>query len=147
MDRNILKQYEYKYGADITPCANTAPDWQATGNYRCQKNNQVNNNNTGIKEREEVDKNNCSSTYLQMRWVSIGTSAECQVTANCTGNNKRVINGVCYTGCKQLVSSVYEGNLSWICTFHYFWVEDGFTGPDFSETSTYHCQQPVCGTN
>ena len=147
MDRNILKQYEYKYGTDITPCANTAPDWQATGNYRCQKNNPVNNNNTGIQEREDIDRNNCSETYLQTRWVSIGTSAQCPVTSNCAGPDKRVINGVCVTGCKKLVSSVYLGNLQWSCTFHYYWSQDGYTGPDFSEISNFYCMEPVCGQN
>lgn len=145
MDRNILKQYEYKYGGDVTGCTNTTANWQATGNYRCAKNNYINNNNTGIKEQEELDLNNCSETYGQTRWVSIGTSAECPVISNCSGVNKRVINGVCYTGCKQLLSSVYIGNLQWSCTFRYYWEQDGFTGPEFTETHTSYCIGTTCG--
>lgn len=144
MDKNILKQYEYKLGEDFAGCANTTADWQVTGNYRCAKNNVVNNNNTGIKEREELDMNNCSATYGQIRWVSIGTSAECPVVSNCTGPDKRVINGVCVTGCKVLVSSEYLGNLVWMCTYKYVWQQDGFAGPEFAESGTYPCFPSLC---
>lgn len=54
-DGNIIKKMEYAYGAAIQPCANTASNWQATGNTRCAKNNVVNNANTGYREREELD--------------------------------------------------------------------------------------------
>jgi hypothetical protein len=144
MDRNILKQYEYKYGADLTGCTNTTANWQATGNHRCAINNVVNNNNTGIKEIEQRDLNNCSATYGQLRWYANGTSNECPVTSSCTGTNKRVINGVCYTGCKQLVSSTYIGNLTWECTYHYYWSQDGFIGPEFQETNSTSCTNPAC---
>lgn len=144
MDNNILKQYEYKYGNNVTGCTNTTPDWQVTGNYRCAKNNPVNNNNTGNKEQEEVDMNNCSETYGENRWVSIGSSSECQTVSNCTGINKRVVNGVCEEGCKNLIKSVYLGNLVWECTFRYSW-SDGFWGPNVTETGTYYCIGTICG--
>ncbi|MEQ1676748.1 MAG: hypothetical protein ABL876_08610 [Chitinophagaceae bacterium] len=139
IDKNILKQFEYKYGSNVTGCTNTTPNWQASGNYRCAKTSPANNNNTGIKEREELDMNNCSATYGEARWVSIGTSAECPVVANCTGPDKRVINGVCYTGCKLLVSSAYLGNLTWNCTFRYYWQQDGYSSPEFTEAGSFHC--------
>ncbi|MBK9381715.1 MAG: hypothetical protein IPN39_10335 [Chitinophagaceae bacterium] len=143
MDRNILKQFEYKFGTDLTGCNNSTPDWQMTGNYRCAKNNMVNNNNTGIKEREEMDLNNCSESYGQTRWMSIGSSAECPVLSNCSGLDKRVVNGVCETGCKKLLKSEYLGSLVWICTFRYEWT-DGFKGPEFTESGPFHCLDVIC---
>jgi hypothetical protein len=139
MDNNILKQIEYKYGESITACPTSTANWVATGNYRCVKTNAWGNNNTGEREREEKDMNNCSSTYHQLRYISEGNSLSCPIVSNCTGADKRVINGVCKTGCKLIVASEYLGNLQWRCTYHYFWEDDGFVSQDFVETGNTHC--------
>jgi hypothetical protein len=145
MDNYILKQVDYKYGQDITPCSSTTADWVATGEYRCVKINSWGNNNSGYREREEKDKNNCSDTYGQTRWVSVGYSGECPTVSNCTGADKRVLTttGLCATGCKVFLYSVYYGYLNWNCVYRYEW-EDGYKGPEFTESSIYSCTPGVC---
>ncbi len=134
--KNIIKQFDYKYKQVIASCANTNPDWQWTGEKRCVKNS--NNNNTGEQEKEEKDMNNCSATYLQIRWVSLGTTGQCPPVSNCTGADKRVVNGTCETGVKVYTSSLPMGNGQWQCIYHYVW-SDGFAGPDITETSNSPC--------
>jgi hypothetical protein len=138
MDANIIKQYSYAYKQQITACANNTANWVATGQLRCVKTEDNVNNNTGVQEREERDINNCSPTYLQLRWYSVGVTGQCPPVANCSGPDKRVVNGVCETGVKTLVNSYQAGPGSWICTFKYVW-SDGFNGPEFTETSTLGC--------
>jgi hypothetical protein len=57
-NRNIIKQLDYQYKA---PWYST-PNWQPTGNYRCI-------NNSGTREREEIDNTPQSDTYHNKRWV------------------------------------------------------------------------------
>jgi hypothetical protein len=140
-DKNIIKQFDYKFNQTIAPCASTAAVWQATGTVRCVKNNPDNNNNTGDKEVEEKDVNNCSSSYLQKRWTLVtGAAALCPPVANCTGADKRVINGVCNTGSKIYLTGVYIGNGLYECTYKYYWFTDGYYGTQvFTEQSTIDC--------
>jgi hypothetical protein len=137
-DKNIIKQYDYQYKKQIYPCTNTTPNWVATGVLRCAKTNDNVNNNTGVQEQEKKDMNNCSPTYLQTTWVSLGNNGQCTPVANCSGIDKRVINGVCTTGWKILVNSYQTGPSSWYCTFHYVWI-DGYVGENFYETSSTGC--------
>jgi hypothetical protein len=138
-DANIIKKFDYGYKVATTPCPNMTPNWQATGNTRCAKNNPINNASTGYREREERDLNTCSPTYLQYRWIVYGTtsSSGCHVE-NCTGQGKRWINGNCETGIKIISSSKYLGNLLWECSFHYLW-SDGFTSPEYTVTGGSPC--------
>jgi YD repeat-containing protein len=138
MDRHIVRQFDYQYKKQIYPCSNTTANWIMTGALRCVKNNSQNNNNTGVQEREERDMNNCSATYLQTRWTSIGVTGQCPPVPNCSGPDKRVVNGVCETGMKILVSSLQVGNTQWQCTYHYVWT-DGYVGADFIETGSTLC--------
>jgi len=140
IDRNIVKQFQYKYNQAIAPCPNAAASWQPTGRTQCVTNS-FNNNYTGEQLNEERDQNNCSSTYLQTRWVSLGVNGQCTPIPGCTGLNKRVVNGVCETGTKVFISSQYIGN-SWECTYRYVW-SDGFQGRPFIETSTTPCGQMI----
>jgi hypothetical protein len=137
-DRNIVKQYDYQYKKQIYPCSNTTANWVVTGVLRCVKTADHTNNNTGVQEREEKDFNNCSPTYLQTHWVSLGVNGQCPPVANCTGPDKRVINGVCSTGWKLLVNSYQTGPNSWVCTYRYVW-NDGYAGANFDETSSTGC--------
>jgi hypothetical protein len=66
-DKNILKQFDYKY--QEAPCA---ANWQNTAtSIRCK---QVNGQNTGEQEQEQQDVNTCSSTYNTFRWIVVGTN-------------------------------------------------------------------------
>jgi hypothetical protein len=138
IDQNIVKQFEYKYKQTILPCSNITANWQPTGITECVKNNAQNNNNTGEQRREERDMNNCSPAYLQLRWVSLGTNGNCPPVANCSGADKRVINGVCATGVKVVVGGTKINATTWLCTFKYVW-SDGYAGPEFTETSNTGC--------
>jgi len=85
-------------GTNCTACPKPA-NWQPTGNYRCAKDGS--NNNTGYREREEIDQESCSTTYNQLRWVSVGTNCSiCPKPANWqpTGNYRCVQSGGINTG-------------------------------------------------
>jgi hypothetical protein len=140
MDRNILKRFEYQYQKQIYPCGDTSANWVTTGAVRCVKTNDHYNNNTGVQEYEQKNMNNCSPYYLQSRWLSNGTQSAC-AAISCSGADKRVINGVCTTGTKVLVSSLQISSNSWTCTFHYVW-SDGYLGDNFTETHTTPCWTP-----
>lgn len=136
IDKNILKQYEYKYNQSIAPCGNTIPDWQYTGTTQCIMD--ANNTYTGQMKKELRDENNCSSTYLQTQWETVTAPAgQCVAQITCTGANMHLVNGVCEPGTLVLVSSV-RGPNGWICTFRYVW-SDGYEGPVFSEIHPKTC--------
>ncbi|RYY49994.1 MAG: hypothetical protein EOO06_05310 [Chitinophagaceae bacterium] len=140
IDKNIIKQFQYKYNQMIAPCPNSIPNWQPTGRKQCLLGS-VNNNYTGEQTAEERDQNNCSATYLQTRWVSLGITGECAPIPNCTGNNKRVVNGVCETGTRINISSNRSGN-TWTCFYKYVW-SDGFESRNYIETSSTNCMAPI----
>jgi YD repeat-containing protein len=141
VDGNTIKKAEYKYGERVGDCQDVNPNWNATGEYRCAINNEVNNNYTGVREKEEIDINNCSPSYLEKRWTPIGVSTVCPSSvSNCSGPDKRVINGVCVTGQKVYVTTRYISGVNWECVFHYEWPQDGFVGPEFIETHPYPCE-------
>lgn len=87
---NILKQFEYKYR--YLPHDPT-PNWQATGNVRCQTGSGY---NTGHQEQEQKDNNVYSSSWNTTRWVDIGVNTgACPVTPDwqVTGNYRCQKNG------------------------------------------------------
>lgn len=57
---------------------------------------------------------------------------------NCSGVDKKCINGVCSTGVKTYTSSVQQGVHQYLCTYHYAW-SDGSVSQDYTETSTTAC--------
>lgn len=139
IDKNIVKQMEYKYGQSIVPCPNTAANWVATGTTRCQKD--ATNCNTGNREHEERDMNNCSSTYWTTRWISDGASSNCTActTANCSGPDKKCVNCVCETGTKIYISSVYNRSTGmYTCTYYYLW-SDNSQSQNYTEQSATSC--------
>lgn len=58
-------------------------------------------------------------------------------TANCTGNDKKCINGICETGIRINISSVYFRG-KWTCTYKYVW-SDGSESPLYTEVTTTPC--------
>ncbi|MBO9596017.1 MAG: RHS repeat protein [Niabella sp.] len=61
-------------GTNTTACplpSGGGPDWQATGELRCEKSGL---SNTGNQEGKEVDMNPSSSTYNEVRWVITGVN-------------------------------------------------------------------------
>lgn len=72
-DKNILKQYEYSY----CKYTHANPVWLATGATRCKPCSLNTNYITNILQQEEIDDNNQSVTYGQLRWTDIGASSSC----------------------------------------------------------------------
>ena len=142
VEGNIIKKYEYNYGSSIVTCPNVAAQWTPTGLKRCVTNQSHtgNNNLTGAQEFEERDENNCSSTYLNTRWVNIPNVpvGECVPIPNCTGPDKRVVNGQCETASKILISSATNSTGGFDCTYIYQW-SDQFQSQPFIEPSVNPC--------
>ena len=67
-----------------------------------------------------------------------GTCTPNCTTDNCTGPDKKCVNGVCETGQKIYTSSVQQHGSLWICTYHYRW-SDGGISADYTESSTTSC--------
>ena len=65
--------------------------------------------------------------------ISCGSTATC---TNCTGNDKKCINGVCETGIRVNVST-YQFKSWWVCTYYYH----------FSDNTTYPAQAPYLTEN
>ena len=127
-DMRILKKFEYKYGEPILTCNGNSPNWQPTGLLRCMKD--ANNNNTGYQQQELKDQNPCSVSYLQSQWTTSGLNVNgCPVVANCTGVDKRVVNGVCETGLMVFTGSVVVNGVLY-CVYHYEW-SDGYWSPNY----------------
>jgi len=136
IDFNIVKQYEYKYNHAIASgCTTTSVNWQITGRKTCAM--ASNGNYTGEQLREERDMNNCSPTYLQTRWVSLGVTGQCTPIPNCDTPDKRVINGVCEVGTKVLISSSFQ-NGQYHCMFKYIW-SDAHESHAFIEVQSSSC--------
>jgi hypothetical protein len=64
--------------------------------------------------------------------------------SNCTGINKKCVNGVCETGIKVYTSSVQIGPHLYECTYHYEW-SDGSWSQNYTEQSPTHCQIILSG--
>lgn len=120
--------------------------WQNTATaVRCKKN--VNDQNTGEQEQEQKDVNPCSSTFNQIRWISLGTNTAacpipvaCVMGSNCYAPEQKCINNHCETGIK-----VYDGNFSYDprtggykCYWHYEF-SDGSWSATFYDTTTEPC--------
>jgi YD repeat-containing protein len=71
--------------------------------------------------------------YANKNGKCINTSCTSMVPCtNCTGDNKKCINGVCETGVRINVSTAQGKFGAWICTYYYH----------FSDNSTYPAQAP-----
>jgi hypothetical protein len=69
-NNNIIKQYDYKYQANVP---NTTPQWVATGNSRCEPCPANPIYTTGNFQIEEQDNNPYSPTYNTLRYVNSNT--------------------------------------------------------------------------
>lgn len=60
------------------------------------------------------------------------------VCLNCTGVNKKCIEGICTTGFKVYTASIYQGPKSYLCYYHYEF-SDGSTSATYSESNFNPC--------
>ena len=150
---DVLERICYKYyneGDNCAPaCVNTSPDWQASGESRCQTNG--NGQNTGYLENKQVDVNPCSATYNQVQWIQGDYNLEsCPLpvvcnSSNCTGNDKKCINGVCETGTWVPVSSVRIGKFEWQCQYKYCFSDGTYSTYSQTITQSSNCLVLICG--
>lgn len=127
--RNILDAYQYAYLQPTMSCTFFTPLWQSTGITRCQINS--NNNYTGYIELQNQDLNPCSPTYLQTTWsISSYSPSTCPAVPNCTGEDKRIVNGVCETGMMVVTGGGFANGMNY-CTYHYEW-SDGYWSPNYT---------------
>jgi len=127
--RNILDAYQYVYMQPSSSCSSFSPNWQVTGVTRCQKNS--NNNNTGYIEQQSQDINPCSASYLQTSWTTLSYSPfTCPAITNCSGEDKRLVNGFCETGMKVVTSSGVSNDMFY-CVYHYEW-SDGYWSTNYT---------------
>ncbi|MDA3616847.1 hypothetical protein [Polluticaenibacter yanchengensis] len=137
IDSNIIQQYRYRYLDTITNCGGATANWVATGLKKCIVTG-ANNNYNGYEQEEQRDESFCSDTYLQTRWVTIGVTGNCTPIPDCTGENKRVVNGVCETGVRGYTNTVKINATTWQCTYHYEF-SDGYWSPDNTHNSPIAC--------
>ncbi|MBL7730015.1 MAG: hypothetical protein JNM88_02465, partial [Chitinophagaceae bacterium] len=142
-ENKVVKKICYNYAGQaencLSTCTNTNAAWQNTSTaLRCQLNG---GQNTGYQEQEQKDLNPCSPTYNQLRWiVTVYNPAQCPLpptcnSGNCTGNDKKCINGVCETGVWSVISSTRPNKSSpWTCVYAYCF-SDGSTST-YTETTT-----------
>jgi hypothetical protein len=129
-------------GQNCAACAKPA-NWQPTGNLRCVKN--AGNQNTGFQEREERDNETCSGTYNQLRWVNIGQNlTACPLpptctTGNCSGVDKKCVNGVCETGVKVFFGGPQIGPSLYQCSYKYQWSDGSLSSQTFTENHSTPC--------
>jgi hypothetical protein len=99
-DNNILKKICYNYAGQVEDCPlpliNSTASWTATGNTRCQVCPTNTVYNSGIKEKEEKDRNPTSSTYNTLRWVT-------DLTGTCPSPANWVATGI--TRCQPCVAN------------------------------------------
>ncbi len=127
--RNILDAYQYAYVQPSMSCTFFTPLWQSTGVTRCQINSS--NNYTGYIEQQSQDINPCSPSYLQTSWSILSYSpSTCPVVANCSGDDKRIVNGVCETGMMVVTGGGFANGMNY-CTYHYEW-SDGYWSPNYT---------------
>ncbi len=113
------------------------PDWQNSGAPYCEV---VNGVNTGYQLQDQIDMNPCSESYQDPRTIVVGyNSTLCPLPppcspGNCSGNDKKCINGVCETGYWAVVSTVYISHGMWECTYAYCF-SDG-SSSSYTETVT-----------
>jgi hypothetical protein len=123
-------------------------DWQFEESPSCE---QSGGQNTGFLVTTQRDMNPCSSTYNTTRPYKVLNTASCPIPcslSNCSGVNKKCVNGICETGTKQYKSSVHmkipdPNNPSlqiWIyrCTYNYKW-SDCTISADFTEDNASPC--------
>jgi hypothetical protein len=112
-DNNILKKFCYNYqGQPVTCGYGATPAWQPISSI-CQPPNKV---------ITEKDMNPSSPTYNQTRTVTITNDPTCV----CTGNDKKIVNGICETGV-EICDGNYRVGSVWYHNYHYQWSDNSIS--------------------
>lgn len=117
------------------------PDWQYTGNSYCVQNS--NGTTNGILRREQHDVNPCSNA--PNRWVEENNNIACPLTClNCSGVDKKCINGVCLTGVRVCYESSFDSSIGMYRNFFHYVFSDGSTSVDIIENGYCDCDNANC---
>lgn len=120
-----------------------------------------------VVESQTFNKNNCESGYIGSEVIyavpankysstvsqaDADLQAQNEINANgqnyanatgfclppCTGNDKKIINGICETGTKNYTKSIYVQEGQYICYYRYYW-SDGSWSELLHEDSSIDC--------
>jgi hypothetical protein len=145
--RNILKKYCYNFQQQVEDCTTPTIYWNEAQSQNFTRNNcppgQV---GTTIAYAVPAGKYKSTISLQDANAKALAEiSANGQANANqlgtcitCSGNDKKVVNGVCETGIRVLTGSTQLGPHYWQCTYHYEW-SDGSWSPNYVEESTSIC--------
>lgn len=146
-DQRVVKKICYNYAGQaencLLNCTSFTPDWQNTGGPICEV--AVNSDYyTGYQLQQQQDMNSCSPSYGQTQWINLGYNPTvcpppaCNGT-NCSGNDKKCINGVCETGTWGLISFVKLNKTTWQCTYAYCFSDGSYSSFTQVVTSSSPC--------
>lgn len=120
-DNNILKRICYNYYGQVQTCGvGTSPVWVVQSST-CQVSN---GSFTGYSVATEQDMNPNSATYGQTRTV---VSAQMDPGCVCSGDDKKVINGVCETGVRICEGVFLEKGGIITHKYHYKWSDNSIS--------------------
>ena len=144
-DNNILKNYSYNYAArqsftnvaksgTYTPaCATGYTSLPVTYNVQPGTySSTISQDDADQQAQNDVNANGQAYANAHGACTLICTSG------NCSGVDKKCINGTCETASKIYTSSVQNHGSLWTCTYHYSW-SDGSISADYTETSSSQC--------
>lgn len=145
-EKNILKKFCYNYQGQVEDCNyyyNAAISQsftkQCSTGYVGTSHTYVvpSGRYTGQTQAEADAKAQADMTANGQNYANLCGTCNASCT-NCTGNDKKCINGVCETGIKIYTSSVQVHGSLWECTYHYEW-SDGSWSQNYTEYSSARC--------
>jgi hypothetical protein len=149
--KNVLKKYCYKYYNQTENCSVFYSQAASASFFK-----QCPSGSTGSNVTYTVPQGIYISTISQLdadakAWADINANGQAYAnavgtctstatcnTSNCTGVDKKCVNGVCETGVKVYTNSVWLGTHLYECTYHYEW-SDGSWSQNYTEQSAFMC--------
>ena len=156
-DGNVVQKNEYVYAVP-DPNANITVYYNQAQSQNFTRNNCQDDFSSGpvmytipagkyYSLVSQVDANAQASTdmalngqeYVNRRSACYNTNCGNCIPANCTGVDKKCVNGICETGVRVNTASVKNRTTGiWTCIYHYRW-SDSSVSQDYSETSEESC--------
>ncbi|MBX3254770.1 MAG: hypothetical protein KF862_11570 [Chitinophagaceae bacterium] len=150
-DKNIIKRICYNYAGEQENCGTTTYNSAAKSGTFTRNN--CSSGSTGSSVTYTVPAGKYTSTVSQADadtkaqndvnangQAYANTNGACTVpcnSSNCSGVNKKCINGVCAVGTRVDVGSYHDGS-QWVCIYYYKW-SDGTRTSDMSQSSSSAC--------
>jgi len=158
--KNILKKICYNNSGEIENCLSASPlaYWNQAISQVFTRNN-CGTGYTGGQVAYTIPANTYSSSFSPadadaQAQADVNTNGQAYANANgacdptcnysnCSGEDKRCVNGYCETGYK-IYSTPYYDNYSqqWVCSYHYEW-SDGYWSVDYTWYSNNQCAEVI----